>query len=351
MPRQQHIVVIGASAGGIEALLHIVEKLPPDFPAPIFVTVHIPPDAPSLLPQILTRRGQLTAKHAEDGEHYKPGVIYVAPPDYHLLINRNGRNGTLRVVRGPRGNRHRPAIDPLFRSAAAAAGTHVIGVILSGNLDDGTAGLLAIKERGGVAVVQDPSEAMHASMPQSAIENVPVDHIVRLREIPRKLSELVAAETRSADLTGKVPEVMDMENRIAAMDDRTMQEDDRPGRPSAFSCPDCGGVLWEINDGDYIRFRCRVGHAFSPESMLAGQNEVLEQALWAALKTLEETARMSNRLAATERGRGHGWMAARFEEREKDARQRADAIRKFLMSATSEVPQVDAELEAEVPER
>jgi len=339
----QRIVVIGASAGGIEALLELVEALPPDFPAPIFVTIHIPPDSPSILPDLLTRRGSLRAKHAEDGERYRPGVVYVAPPDQHLLIQRNGRNGLLRVVRGPRENRHRPAIDPLFRSAAAAGGPNVIGVILTGSLDDGTAGLRAIKQRGGIALVQDPSDALHASMPESAIENVDVDFVLPVRELPRKLSELLNKEAPLVEAAATTREVGDMENRITEMDGRTMQDDARPGQPSAFSCPDCGGVLWEINEGDHVRFRCRVGHAFSPESMLSAQNDVLEQALWSALKTLEESARMSRRLAAAERERGHAWMTARFEEREKDARQRAEAIRKFLMSSTSEIPHATPE--------
>ncbi len=351
MPAQR-IVVIGGSAGGIEALLDIVKNLPADFPAPIFVTIHIPPDSPSFLPEIVAGRGRLRAKHAEDGERYRAGVIYIAPPDQHMLIHRNGRNGSLRVVRGPRENHHRPAIDPLFRSAAVAAGRNAIGVILSGSLDDGTAGLLAIKQRGGIAVVQNPADALHASMPQSAIENVKVDHVVTLRELPRKLSELLSTEAPGLEEPSSEVEVLDMENRISEMDGKTMQQDARPGQPSAFSCPDCGGVLWEIHESDYVRFRCRVGHAFSPESMLASQGDVLEQALWAALKTLEETARLSRRLANTERQRGHTWMAARFDEREKEARERADTIRRFLASSTSEVPQITPEeLQANAPRR
>lgn len=334
-----HIVVIGASAGGIEALREITGKLPADFAAPIFVTIHVPADAPSALPEILMRSGPLRAKHGEDGERYKPGVIYIAPPDHHMLIHGNGRGGRLRVVRGPRENRHRPAIDPMFRSAAAAAGRNVIGVVLTGSLDDGTAGLRAIKQAGGIAVVQDPADALHTSMPESAIEHVDVDYILPLRDLPRKLSELLAVETPNAELPAPVAEVIEMENRIAEMESKTFQDDDRPGRPSAFSCPDCGGVLWEINDSGFVRFRCRVGHAFSPESTLSAQNDVFEQALWTALKTLEESARLSRRLAKGQRERGHKWMAARFEARENDARERAETIRRVLVSSSSEVPQ------------
>jgi two-component system chemotaxis response regulator CheB len=342
----QRIVVVGASAGGVEALIELTKALPGDFPAPIFVTIHIPSDSPSILPVILKRHGRLDAKHPQDGMQYNAGSIYIAPPDHHMLVQ---KNGTLRVVRGPRENRHRPAIDPLFRSAADVAGPAAIGVILTGTLDDGTAGLIAIKQCGGLAIVQDPEDALYSQMPQSAIENVDVDFVLPLCEIPRKLLETVSSDIGVPSIGPAGREVMKMENRISAMDPQAMATDDRPGKPSAFSCPDCGGVLWEIEDVNYTRFRCRVGHAFSPESVFSGQNDVLEEAMWTAMKTLEESARLSKRLAAGERGRGHSWMAARFDEREKDARQRAELIRRVLVTGTSEVPQAaEEELQANV---
>jgi two-component system chemotaxis response regulator CheB len=169
-------------------------------------------------------------------------------------------------------------------------------------------------------------------MPQNAIANANVDFILPLRDISKKLLELVRKPVPASILpSGQA--LMDMENKISELDSKTFQMDDRPGIPSAFSCPDCGGVLWEIDDGQSVRFRCRVGHAFSPDSLLAAQNDVMEQALWSALKTLEE------RLASGERQRGHKWMAARFGERERDGRERAESIRKFLISSSSEVPQ------------
>jgi two-component system chemotaxis response regulator CheB len=328
-------VVIGASAGGIEALNELVRGLRPDFGAPILLVLHIPADSPSLLAKILARAGTVKTKTADDGERAENGTLYVAPPDRHLLVE---ADGTLRTPRGPRENRHRPSVDPLFRSAALGYGPHAIGVILSGTLDDGTAGLLAIQRRGGITIVQDPQDAAYPGMPMSAIANVDVDHVLPMHAIAAQLAISLTHEPRGADQAGDGGTEMELEKKIAEMDENAMRGDDRPGQPSAFSCPDCGGVLWEIEDGEFVRFRCRVGHAFSPETMLAAQGEVLEEALWAAMKTLEESARLSKRLAAGERDRGHEWMAQRFDQKEMEARDRADVIRRFLASGDSTVP-------------
>jgi len=303
------------------------------------VVIHLPADAPSLLPKILARAGTVQTKTAEDGEQARNGVLYVAPPDRHLIIE---IDGTLRTPRGPRENRHRPAVDPLFRSAALAYGPNAIGIILSGSLDDGTAGLLAIKQRGGLTIVQDPDEASYPSMPQSALANVEVDHVLPVSEIARQLSITVKEIRQPREAGNEVP-LMDLEKRISEMDSGAFRGDERPGQPSAFSCPDCGGVLWQIEDGEYTRFRCRVGHAYSPESMLGAQADVLEEALWTAMKTLDESARLAKRLAAAERERGHIWMVERFEQREREARDRADVIRRFLASDDSTVGLAAAE--------
>jgi len=320
------MVVIGASAGGVDALVQLVRTLPMSFPAPICVVLHIPADSPSLLPQILSREGQLEAKHAGHGDEPKPGTIYIAPPDRHLVI---GRDGRLHVTRGPRENRHRPAVDPLFRSAAVVFRERAIGVVLSGTLDDGTSGLLAIKEFGGLAIVQEPRDAMYPGMPLSAIEHVEVDYQAPIRDLGALLSRL-AAEDPPRRRPVAAP-VLEMETRMAELDPAALANDERPGKPSPYSCPDCGGVLWEIEEGEYVRYRCRVGHAFSPETMLSAQDDVLEEALWSAVKTLEESARLSKRLAAAERARGHDWLAKRFEEKESDARERVEVIRRHLL--------------------
>jgi two-component system chemotaxis response regulator CheB len=331
---------VGASAGGVEALVQLVRTLPKDFPAPICIVLHIPPDAPSLLASILSRDSALPAVHAENMQRWENGRIYIAPPDRHLLVD---ADGTLRVARGPRENRHRPAVDPLFRSAAMAFGPRAIGIILSGTMDDGTAGLLTIKERGGVAIVQDPSEALYPSMPQSAIAHVNVDHVVTVGAMRELLAELLATAPSAEAVPGS--RNLHLEVRMAELDADALHEEERPGKPSPYSCPDCGGVLWVINDDEFTRFRCRVGHAFAPETMLGAQQEMLEEALWSAVKTLEETVLLSSRLAAAERKRGHDWMAERFERKERDARAHVEVIRRYLLRDD------DSTVPVEVPAR
>jgi two-component system chemotaxis response regulator CheB len=329
---EQRIVVIGTSAGGIDALLATLPEIPPDFPAPILVVVHIPATAPSLLATILGRHARVRVEEAADRTKWKNGVLYVAAPDQHLTVE----DGMIRSTRGPRENRHRPAIDPLFRSAALHFGPRAIAVVLTGSLDDGTGGAVTIKHMGGLVVVQEPSTALFPSMPSSVLEQVEADAIVTLENLVPTLVQLVH---------GPVPKHraapgrdLDLEVRMAKLEPEALNEEERPGKPSPYSCPDCGGVLWEIADeGHFTRFRCRVGHAFAPETMIAAQGDVLEEALWTAVKTLEETVRLSHRLAIQERERGHDWMAVRFEEKEQEARERAETIRRVLVR-TDTVP-------------
>jgi two-component system chemotaxis response regulator CheB len=318
------VVVIGASAGGIEACKNVLRDLSPDLPAAVFIVIHTGSDSPGHLPEVLSRSAALAVHEAIDREPIRPGRVYLAKPDHHLVIDHE----TVRVIRGPRENRHRPAVDPLFRSAALFYSGRVIGAVLTGALDDGTAGLRAIKDRGGIAIVQDPEEAMFPGMPSSAIGNVEVDFVLPLTEIGAQINRSVQDSTLT--YKGSTDLMMELETKMAEMDPNAMQQDERPGKPSAFSCPDCSGVLWEIQDGNFVRFRCRVGHAFAPESMLEAQSHVLEEALWSAMKTLEESARLSRRLADQERSRGNDWLVRRFEEREHDARQRAELIRQVI---------------------
>jgi two-component system, chemotaxis family, protein-glutamate methylesterase/glutaminase len=321
-----HIIVIGSSAGGVDALTKLVNQLPANLPASIFTVLHIPARSPSLLPDILSRSGPLPAIHPTDGEEITNGRIYIAPPDQHLLIEQ----GYVHIVRGPRENRHRPAIDPTFRSAALAYGQRVVGVILTGALGDGTAGLLAIKQCGGIAVVQDPQDALYPSMPLSALANVQVDYMVPLAVIGPLLMRLVAEQVEEKEvypLSGELKEMV-----LAEMKPNTssISNSNRAGTPSAFSCPECGGVLWELQDGELLRFQCRVGHAFSVESVLDAQAEQLEAALWMALKTLEEHASLSNWIAMRTRARGQEKLARNFEEKKLQAERSALLIQQLL---------------------
>ncbi len=323
------IIVIGCSAGGVEALAELVRGLPADLPASLFIVHHFPAQGTSVLPAILQREGPLPAGHGRDGESIRPGRLYVAPPNHHLLVKR----GHVSLARGPRENGHRPAVDPLFRSAALAYGRRVVGVILSGTLDDGASGLLMVKKRGGVAVVQDPDEAQYAGMPLSAIEHAPVDHIVRLGEMGALLARL-AREPVQEERGEPVSNEMESEEALTEMDLRALGSNQHPGTPSGFACPECGGVLWELSDGgDLLRFRCRVGHALSGDALLVEQTQAMETALWSALRALEERVALGRRLTDRARRRGHSLAAERFQQQVRDTEQQAATIREVLMNS------------------
>ncbi|MBD1901769.1 chemotaxis protein CheB [Trichocoleus sp. DQ-A3] len=325
------IIVLGASAGGVEALTQLVKALPPDLPAAIFVVIHFPAHSTSAMPSILNRCGCLKASHPKDGEAIQHGRIYVAPPNYHLLVKR----GYIHLARGPKENGHRPAIDPLFRTAAQFYGRRVVGVVLSGNLDDGTAGLAAVKQRGGVAVVQDPNDALFPGMPRSAIENVEIDYILPLSAIAPTLVSL-AQESVAAEEKEPVTDEMEMESESAELDMASIYKDDRPGTPSGFGCPDCGGALWELHDSQLLRFRCRTGHGYSVETLLAEQSEALETALWNAFRALEERAALSRRMHQGARDRNQTRSAKRFEEQAHEAQHNATIIRQLLLNGNGD---------------
>lgn len=336
--RTRDIIVIGASAGGVEALQGLVRTFPSKLPAVVFVTLHFPEHGKSALPRILARAGALPAVHAVDGDPVVHGRIYVAPPDHHLLLTTRG----VRLVRGPKDNGNRPAVDPMFRSAALAFGPRVIGVVLSGNLDDGTAGLAAIKRRGGLAVVQDPEEALFPSMPLSALDNVAVDRVIRVNHFARTLQELMSEPL--PDVDPPVSHGDAMENDYAAGDLNAMENPEQhPGNVSPYSCPDCGGVLWELKDGEFTRFRCRVGHGWTGDALLAQQSETLDDALWTALRALEENAALSRQIAARHRGRGAERLAKRLDDQADAAQGRADVIRNALMGHRRQQAEVDQE--------
>ncbi|HYW08831.1 MAG TPA: chemotaxis protein CheB, partial [Longimicrobium sp.] len=336
------IIVMGGSAGAVEAISEIVAGLPADLPAAVFVVIHFPAYATSMLPEILARRGALPARHARDGEPIVPGRIYVAPPDHHLLMDRD----CVRVVRGPRENSHRPAVDPLFRSAARSHGPRVIGVVVTGTLDDGTAGVAAVRERGGICVVQDPAEAMYPGMPSSAISIAGADHVVSLAEIAPLLAQLAANPVISEETP--VPDRMEMEAEISEMDAGALAGDERPGVPSSYSCPECHGVLWEIQEGAVVRFRCRVGHGYSVETLLAEQSDSVEAALWTAMMALKERGALARRMSERLTERGNDRSAQRFEDQAAEADARAETIRRVLEHvhpAVSQGPERATQLE------
>lgn len=318
------MVVIGASAGGVEALRSLVALLPASFPAAVLVVLHIPATSTSALPAILHRAGSLRAHHAKNGDSLESGQILVAPPDHHLIVY----DGAVTLSRGPQENGHRPAIDVLFRSAARARGDRVVGVVLSGALDDGAAGMVAIASRGGACVVQDFDEALYDSMPRAAYDAVPSGKVLPVAEIPGVLATLL---DESLEQDPQPPtELMEQEAAMADMDPTVMHDPERPGEPSGFACPDCHGALFEIVEGSLTRFRCRVGHAWSPESLMARQTVDLESALWMALRSLEEKASLTRQLGSNATDRGHRLTAGRFGESADEALKAAELLRDLI---------------------
>lgn len=321
------IIVIGGSAGSIQVLSELAASLPKNLPASVFVVVHIAPEAHSLLPEILTTAGPLPASHAQDGQSIERGHIYVAPPDHHLLLE----DGVMRTVRGPKENRHRPAVDPLFRSAAVQYGPRVAGVILSGALDDGSAGLLEIKRRGGAAVVQDPESAQHKGMPESALRTVKADYVVQPDALGGVLAQIAeGAKDRSEPALKPNGTAAAREAKIAEFDMPAIEAEDRPGHPSAFACPECHGVLWEIEDGPVLRYRCRVGHAMTAEYLAVEQREAIERALWVAMRAMEENASLHRQLGQRARDRDFYRTAAVHDEQAKEQEDSALLVRQIL---------------------
>ena len=316
------VIAIGASAGGVEALQRLCAGLSTDLPAAVLIVQHVAPSARSVLPELLARCGPLPASHAVDGEPFRQSRIYVAPPDRHLLVAANGQDLLLR--RGPYENRTRPAADALFRSAAVACGPRVVGVVLSGTLDDGTAGLVAIKRCGGISVVQNPSDALWPDMPRNALQGDSPDHSIALVEMAALLGQLAR---RPAGKTVTVPPEMRAEVRIAEQELAAMVEEiGTVGTPSPLGCPDCGGVLNEIRDGKVPRFRCQIGHAFAPEALAAAQAEALEHALAVAVRTHRDRTVLFRRMETNARERGLQHAAARWQHAAEEAEQAAALI-------------------------
>jgi two-component system chemotaxis response regulator CheB len=307
--RPVEAIAIGASAGGLTPLRAVVAGLPADFPATVLVVLHVAATGTSVLPQILDRSCALEVRGAEDGIELRPGRVIVARPDHHLLVE----DGHVRLGHGPRENGHRPAIDPLMRSLARAYGPAAAGVILSGTRDDGTLGLAEIKRAGGRALVQDPEEAEYASMPASAAATTAVDAALPAASLAVALTHLARGEP----LTDPV------EHRITP-------QFLAGGAPLTITCPDCGGVLTETDELGVLHFRCHVGHAYSPRSLLALHAEGVERAMWTAARLLEDRSMLLTRLADRSRAAGNEHSAAAFAASAASADREADAIREAI---------------------
>ncbi|GAB3564381.1 chemotaxis protein CheB [Amycolatopsis endophytica] len=329
------LIVVGASAGGVEALREFAAGLPADLPAAVLVVLHLPPGGASALPAILDRAGPLHALSARDGEPLRRAHLYTAVPDHHLLVH----DGRIVLSRGPTENGYRPAVDALFRSAAVDRGPRVIGVVLSGALDDGTAGLAAIKARGGVAVAQDPHEAIYRAMPDNALARVAVDHVLPSGKIGGVLAERVR-EVVDGESNDPGPAVDEVEARIARSEGNAnvvSREVFDVSQPSGLACPDCHGVLHSLDEAG-TRYRCRVGHAWTAKALFYQQSLGIEQALWAALRALEEKRDLAIRMSQDADHRGFHLVSARYERHRAEADHAAGVLRTFLFE---ELPIVD----------
>jgi two-component system chemotaxis response regulator CheB len=310
-------VAIGASAGGIEALQRMMWELPEDLAAAVCLVVHIPATSRSLLAEIISRQTPLPVTAAVDGEPLLEGHVYVAPPDLHLRV----RAGCIELDRGPKENGVRPAIDPLFRSAAAAYERCAVAVVLSGSLSDGAGGAAAVAAAGGRVLVQDPYDAVVPSMPESALEAVPIATTFTAPELAEEIARLAAQFTT-------VPE----EVPVSAEDPRVAESRRTPtGPPVAFTCPECHGPLWELQEDATVRYRCRVGHAFYDDALLDGKGAAIESALWMALETLEERTELLHKVADRMAASGRESSAASIRERARGTAERAELVRGVLI--------------------
>lgn len=334
LDQPSRIIVVGASAGGVEALKTLVSLLPADFPGAIFTVLHIPSHVPSLLGQILDRSGPLRALDASDGRPIRAGHIYVGVPDRHLLID----GEVMRLTRGPKENRFRPSIDALFRSAAYTQSRRVVGVVLTGQLDDGTSGLWAIKDRGGVAIVQSPDDAPFPSMPMSALQHVSIDHVVDLVALPLLLLRL--AREPIVETPSEVTANMHTETEIATGENALRVGALRLGQPSHFTCPECHGVLSEVREGSIVRFRCHTGHAFSTQALLADSDQSIDANLWSVLRAMQERSILLRAAATRARERNDAAEAGKLDSNAVEWDEKAQLIRYLLQDAPVAEPAI-----------
>jgi two-component system chemotaxis response regulator CheB len=325
--KARQVIVIGASAGGVSALLALCAALPAGFKAPVLIVLHIGANT-SVLPSLLASHGNNPAVHAEHGQRLEDGTLYVAPPDHHMLLE----GDAIQLSRGPKEHHTRPAIDPLFRSAALAMGSGVIGVVLTGRLDDGSSGLRAIKDCGGVAIVQDPAEAEFPGMPESALEAVDIDYCVPLAELGRTLIQLVDRPIAVEPPAIPARERLEREMEVFRGGGNPMERLNHIGKPSMFACPDCDGVLWEMDDAKPPRYRCHTGHAFSLRTLEETQSSKTEDALWGAIRALEQRESLLRALARYSRSSGAEEDAKRTEAEAEETALQAARLQRMVES-------------------
>jgi two-component system chemotaxis response regulator CheB len=324
---KRDIVVIGASAGGVYALKALAASLPADFKATIFVVLHLSPHSPSYMPEILNHSGPLIASHPKDGEPIQQGHIYVAPPDHHLLVEYD----QVIVKKGPKENRFRPSIDALFRSAAYSYGPRVIGVVLTGLLDDGTSGMWSVKRLGGLAVIQEPEDALYSSMPDNVLLNVDIDHQVPITKLASLLCELVnetvpdKASPMDVDMNR-----METEVNIAAQENAFELGILNLGDLTPLTCPECNGALVSIKEGKLVRYRCHTGHSYTASTLLADVTTSVEESFWKAVRSLEEAVILLEQSARQFAEGGNEAAAKQFEQKARETRERAAKTRNFV---------------------
>jgi two-component system, chemotaxis family, protein-glutamate methylesterase/glutaminase len=317
------LVAIGTSAGGVEALRFLANGFPENFPASILVTIHLPLQFHSSLNEVLTRAGNLPATFANDGEVRKKARIYLAPPGRHLIVD----GEQLWLGTGPRENNFRPAVDPMLRSVAVCCGNRGIGVVLTGTCGDGASGLWAVDQAGGMTVVQEPKDAAFPEMPRTALNRIAPDHVAHLRDLPGLLQALVH---QPAGDPIAVPDNLRYEVEIARNGRSSMRMMDRLGQRSVLTCPDCGGIMWELKDGAMSRYRCHIGHAYTEETITIGVDERVKHAMTSALRALNERVTLVSKLRDEAGHRGQRHLANSWALKAQEFEREADAIREGI---------------------
>jgi two-component system chemotaxis response regulator CheB len=342
------IIVIGASAGGVTALKELVSSLPADFKGSIFIVLHIPAYSESRLPSILSKAGALPALHPRDGDRIEPGKIYIATNDHHLILDKN----KIVVRRGPKENRFRPSIDALFRSAAYVYGPRVIGIILSGILNDGVSGLWTIQQHGGITIIQDPKDAEQSQLPENAQEYVEADYILAALDMAPLIAGLTKEPApKKNKFTLKQLELLKMEIIIATKDNAFEMGIMNMGEFTPFTCPQCHGSLVRLAEGKLIRFRCHTGHAYTASSLLAELSENVEGQLWMSMRGLEEMNLLLRNIGDHYKEMGNKKAAGLFHSKAKESADRAQIIHDSVLQQDQYSEDIRLNEEMEKPER